>query len=260
MKYNCCYLCAATAPHLAPLKESFTAHTYAKAPTSWQRGSKGKPLYHLCDRCHRFMLGDLVQCWYWNGEREHPVTKEKGLWVKVWSRSFSWLWQGETLLAPVIGDREEHTSISNNGKVGKPETLAVVTNLPTRAQMREWLVNPPTPPFQIAINQNGQKHVLYRAQTSLSQKFFSIVFEEDLVFVDRAKLVQLLGAYELLLANNFTKLEINFGKYRSDRVLRAGDVLTSMEPILRHYRANDKPNRLLELVGHVAQKPISSST
>lgn len=248
-----CYLCAAASCHLAPLKDSFTAHSLARLPSSWQRGAKGECLYHLCDRCHKFMLGDTVQCWYFNTEREQS-DGTKGAYSKLFARSFSWLWQGDTLLCPTIGAPEEHISVSASGKVGKPETFPVVANLPTRAQIRSWLLDPPEPPFTIAINQNGQKHVLYRAQPAQSRDYFPMVFEEDVLYIDRIPFTALVNTYEALLTLGFSKTEVDSGEYRSDRLCKCMEVWSPLENQIVPHRPGGKPTRLLQLVNHIAQK------
>lgn len=249
-----CYLCAAPASHLHPLKDGFTAHSYARVPNAWEFGKKGEYRYHLCERCHKFMVGDTVQCWYFNRDRENP-NGSKGAYTKLFARSFSWLWQGDTLLCPTIGAPEEHIAVSASARVGRPETFAVVTNLPTRAQMREWLLKPPEPPFTIAINQNGQKHVLYRAQAAQSQTFFPVVFEEDVLYIDRCQFTAIVDVYESLLGLGFSKTELDSGEYRSNLLRQHMAAWSPLEQQLAIHRPGGKPTRLLQLVNHIAQKP-----
>lgn len=216
-----CYLCASpNAAHPLTLKDSFTAHSICKAPDSKV----------MCDRCSWVLP---LRCWYLN-----PNKKK---WGKLFSRNWSWLFVGDTLVSPVI--QGEHTE-------GK-DTLPIVSNLATRVEIREWLINPPEPPFTIAIAESGQKHILPWAQTAYNRDRFPIQFELDTVYIERQKFRNLLECYESLMALGFSKTEIDSGEYRSDRLMKS---LADWEP-LEETIALHRGERRLELISYVAQMP-----
>lgn len=218
-----CYLCGKPATLPLQLKDSFTAHSVCKVPTSGM----------MCDRCNAAINGEEKQLWYWN--------EAKGKWSPLWGRSLSRLYQGDHLLAPTIeGERTE-----------KGKTFPVVSALPTRAQMRDWLLDPPEPPFTIAIAESGQKHILPWAQEGLSRDYFPVQFELDSVWVKRVEFTKLLQDFEALMALEFSKTEILSGEYHSDRLMKAIDCFFPLEDRIAPHRGS----RILALASHVAQKP-----
>lgn len=221
-----CYLCGKPATLPLQLKDSFTAHSACKVPTSDK----------MCDRCNVAINGDEKLLWYWNGG--------KGKWSKLWGRSLSRLYQGDRLITPTI--EGEHTEGKN--------TFPVVKNLASRAQMRDWLFNPPKPPFTIAIAESGQKHVLPLAQEGHDRNYFPVQFELDSLWIDRAQFTKILEAYELLMGLEFSKTEIDSGQYHSDRMMRAFVEHVEPESVVSGWRGS----RLLQLVSHLAQKPDPS--
>ncbi len=206
-----CYLCARPADRPLSLKNSFTSHAACRVPGSDR----------MCDRCDCVINGDWQIVWYFNAEKEHPKTKQKGLWSKSFTRNFSWLFRGDDLIHPHIGAPEEHFSIGSDGSAKKPEILPVASNLLTRRHIRNVLLKPPQPPFTLAIAESGQKHILPWAQEALDRDRFPIQFELDTLYVNRAEFTGLLNAYEFLMSLGFSKTEIDSGEYRSDRLLVA---------------------------------------
>ncbi len=216
-----CYLCGKPASFPLALKDGFTGHSLARCPGSDQ----------LCERCYGAIDGHEKLLWYWN--------QGKDKWSKLWGRSLNRLYQGDVLLSPVIGEAKT---------IGK-DTFPVVANLPTRAQMRGWLLEPPEPPFTIVIAQSGQKHILPWAQEGYDRDYFPVQFELDCVWVNRVQFATLIGHYEALLALGFSKTEIDSGNYHSDRLMRAISQYGPHEAIIEPYRGG----RLLALCSHVAQ-------
>lgn len=214
-----CYLCGNLATLPLQLKDSFTAHSSCKVPTSDK----------MCDRCNAAINGDEKQLWYWN--------EGKGQWSKIWGRSLSRLYQGDRLISPTID--------------GIRDGLRIVKDLPTRAQIREWLLNPPEPPFTIAVSESGQKHILPWAQEAHERDRFPVQFELDSLWVDRGHFAEMLSHYEALMGLEFSKTEITSGQYHSDRLMRAFVVHLPHEEIVAKIRGS----RLMALIAHVAQKP-----
>jgi hypothetical protein len=209
-----CYLCGcslATKP--LNLKDSFTAHSTAKCPSSDK----------LCDRCAWVIPLRLK---YYN-----PNTKKEGM---LFSRNWSWL----------LSANENHPKIEGD----------TVSELPTRATIRRWLLDPPEPPFTICIAESGQKHILPWSKKSHSRDYFPVTFELDTVYIDREKLTQDLENYEYLLSLELTKTEINTGQYKSQNLLKlvSNEKFKETEEIISGLRCS----RLFELIGYVAVVPI----
>lgn len=220
-----CYLCGkAPANNPLKLKDTFTAHSLAKAPSSDK----------MCDRCEYSV--NLI-AYYWNENKVGKGKKEKGDWSKIYSRNWSWLYQGGKLIAPIFD--------------GKKDGVPVVSKLPTRELIREWLVNPPTPPFTIAIAESGQKHILFLALESQSREVFPIQFELDTLYIKRKEFCLLLENYEALMLLGATKTEITSGQYKSQFLLANLSTYQEYDDVILPYRGS----RLLELIEYVAIKP-----
>jgi CRISPR type IV-associated protein Csf1 len=143
------------------------------------------------------------------------------------------------MFAPTLGDERTEDG----------STLPTVSNLPTRAQMRDWLLNPPVPPFTIAIAESGQKHILPWAQEGHSRDYFPVQFELDSLWIDRAQFTTLIDHYEALMGLGFSKTEIDSGQYHSDRLMKALNQYGPHDAVVAPYRGG----RLLALCSHVAQ-------
>jgi hypothetical protein len=118
-----CYLCGNPATRSLELKDTFTSHSACKVPNSNK----------MCDRCHTSIAGEEKQLWYWN--------EGKNKWSKMWGRSLSRVYAKDKLIAPTI------EGIHTEGN----DTFPIVKNLLSRADIRNFLINPPCPPFTIAI-------------------------------------------------------------------------------------------------------------
>lgn len=214
-----CYLCG-TIPATRPLelKKSFTAHSSAACPGS----------NHLCDRCE-FALN--TRAYYWN--------KSKEKYSLLYARGWSWLYQGDRLLSPRFR--------------GEYKGFPVVKGLATRAEMRWWLLEPPDPPFTIAIAESGQKHILFLAKEAQSRDFFPVLLELDTVWIDRQSFEKDLAAFEDLLGLGASKTEIVTGDYKSSFLLQAivDPLFDKSEQVIAKLRGK----RYLGLISHVAQKP-----
>lgn len=132
----------------------------------------------------------------------------------LFSRNWSWLISPEITYPQFEGTHE-----------GYP----IVVNLPTRELTRNWLLEPPEPPFTIIIAKSGQKHLYPWRIDAQSRDNFPILFEEDVYYVDRARLQHLFTVYGKLRELGFTKTEIETGDYRSDRVAKAWNEYQPLE-------------------------------
>lgn len=187
-----CYICGSENDlRKLVLKDSFTAHTRCRYPSSSS----------MCQRCFDCIEGKYKQCWYW-----HP-TKDK--WSKLWGRNWSWL---------IVKD--ENYSFPTFSTPPFEDGLLRVENLPTRENIREWLTNPPEPPFTICIAVSGQKHTYPFAVESNSRDTFPVLFEESLIYLNRERFTNILDIVESLLALGFNKTEISTGEYSQSKLLK----------------------------------------
>lgn len=218
-----CYICGST-PATQPLRlaDSFTNHAACRVPSSDK----------MCDRCAWVIP---LRCWYWN------TPKQK--WSKLFARNWSWLISIKISWPKFSQERTE-----------LKDTLTVVSDLPTRALIRDWLLNPPEPPFTIAIAESGQKHILPWAQEAHSCDRFPVQFEMDALYIDRLEFAILVSIYEDLMALGFSKTEIDTGDYKSDKLMNNLERWEELERAIQPHRAT----RLLELVSYVGQKIIDS--
>ena len=226
MQRSLCYLCAKPASNPLELSNTFTMHSSAKCPDSKL----------LCDRCYSTISGNQKQLWYWN--------ESKNKWSKLWGRSLSRVYQGDTLIAPII------EGTYTEGK----DTFGVVKNLLTRVEIREYLLNPPEPPFTIAIAESGQKHIIPWALEARSRTLFPVQFELDTVYVD-SRFKKYLQIYEELMGLGFSKTEIDSGNYRSDKLMKVfDDRFWELEGGIKAIRGT----RLIELINYIAQLQSSA--
>lgn len=216
-----CYLCGKGGDHPLDLPSTFTSHSLAKCPSSST----------LCDRCYQVIAGNEKQLFYWNENKKPPS------WSKVWGRSLSRLYAGRELISPIID--------------GERDGLRVVHSLPTRIEIRQWLLNPPQPPFTIVISTSGQKHILPFAQEAYNRDRFPVQFELLSVEVERQEFIKVLKGFEGLYSQGFTKSEILEGNYSVAKFMGVDYArFRSVDTLIAPYRKT----ALLELVAFVGQK------
>jgi CRISPR type IV-associated protein Csf1 len=122
---------------------------------------------------------------------------------------------------------------------------------PSRAEMREILLNPPEWPFVICIAVSGQKWLHIRSQVAYSQDNFPVQCEETTVYVQRGELAQILRPVEELYTGGFSKDEIRSGEYNPIHINKFGVArFEELEEIINGWRGR----RIFELALFVAQK------
>lgn len=130
--------------------------------------------------------------------------------------------------------------------------LATKTELkhPSRSEIRDYLLEPPEPPFVFCIAATGQKWLHFRAQMAYEKDGFPVQFEETPVCVWWGLLVDWLESIETLYTV-FSKEEILLGNYNQNRIRQFG---------LRGFQeyegkiARRRGTRLFGLAVFVAQK------
>lgn len=121
---------------------------------------------------------------------------------------------------------------------------------PTRAEIRNVLLDPPGPPFVLCIATSGQKWLHFKGEVSYSQNNYPAQLEETRVYVDTVQLEQILLLVEDLYTA-FSKAEILSGKYSQNRIKKFG--LARFQQVERQ-AAKFRGQRLFDLGVFVAQK------
>lgn len=199
----------------------------------------------MCDRCSSLMFGDLAMAWYWN-ENAKPEPK----WSNLWTRSCSFLLKHRDLLHPDNTPQFKEVFEPECAK-GRSGNWRRIESLATRVQMREWLINPPDPPFEICIAVSGQKHTLFLSEAAQSRDYFPVQLELEQVWVDRAELIESLQTFEALMGLGFVKDEIETGNYSTNRIMPVMAQWLPLESKIKKYRGSG----LMRLMRHVAQRP-----
>lgn len=122
-----------------------------------------------------------------------------------------------------------------------------------RAELREVLLAPPTPPFVLCIALTGQKHTLFRAQIAYSSGMFPVQMEEETLIVDHARLRACLAAVEAGLAAGLTRDDLSSGAPPPHRIARLGiRVWRRLDGEVAHWRAYERD--LLRLALHIGRR------
>lgn len=124
---------------------------------------------------------------------------------------------------------------------------------PNRARLRELLLDPPTPPFVLAIAVSSQKHILYLARIAHDREVFPVQMEDARLIMHRRQLARCLVAFEALYALGFTKPQIVSGRYHIPTIAKLGrDEWRRLETAFAPWRR--QPD-MVRLVSFVAQRP-----
>ena len=121
---------------------------------------------------------------------------------------------------------------------------------PSRAQLKGVLLEPPEPPFLVAIPTSGHKHLVIRTPVAWSRDDYPAVLEEVLMTVDRPRLRAMVETVEIL-RTAFTLEEVRSGHYQHQ--LR-GLSLRDFE-VAEAAAAAWRGHRLFSLALHVSSKP-----
>src|SRR5690606_37023901 len=84
---------------------------------------------------------------------------------------------------------------------------------PDRRQWRELLLEPPEPPFLMAMAVNGKKHVIFKGAISSSRDEYWVQADDTRIRVNRARFTQLLDLFERGYAMGFSKDSMLTGQY-----------------------------------------------
>ena len=145
----------------------------------------------------------------------------------------------------ILTNPKNRTSLRNFSFVAEEKL-----HLPDRVEMRQFLVEPPKPPFLIVLAVSQKKHLCFKGTVSYNREIYTVMLEETEVIINRREFTRLLGIVEHFLFA-FTKTEITTGEYNQQRVLKFGiDRWEWFEEQVKPYRGTE----LLNVVMFVAQK------
>lgn len=123
-------------------------------------------------------------------------------------------------------------------------------HLPNRVELREWILNPPDPPFVINLAVSQKKHIVFKGETQYSRDIFHVQYEEMPVLIIRERFREMIYLVEHLLFG-FTKTEISTGQYSTQRILKFGaEAWEAFEERIKPYRGTP----FLDVVMFVAQR------
>ncbi len=93
---------------------------------------------------------------------------------------------------------------------------------PSKAQIRDCLINPPDPPFVLTIAVSGQKWLHIFAKINYSNKAFTVMYERTPVKVNPVHFKAIIELVEELYNGGFTKDEILRGDYQGHKIQAFG--------------------------------------
>lgn len=129
---------------------------------------------------------------------------------------------------------------------------------PTRAGWRQWLVEPPQPPFLFVITESGQKHTLFRARVAYDREVYPVQVEEDTLVVARQQLVDCLADFEAAYAAGLSKETILTGRYPQIAIMQVGLAgWQQLERAVAPWRSR-RPD-LMRLAAFCAQRPATAT-
>ena len=120
-----------------------------------------------------------------------------------------------------------------------------------RAELRDFIINPPEPPFVMVCAVSQKKHLAIKALTSYSRDSFFCMLEEERVPVNREMAEKDILLCEALRGLGFTKDEIERGKIRYDKIKDFG--IGAYDAISKALKER-AGSRQFALCLHVAQK------
>lgn len=91
-----------------------------------------------------------------------------------------------------------------------------------RLEMRDWLINPPNPPFVMAITVSQKKHIVTKSKVSYSRDKFFCNLEEITYNVDREEITNLIQKAELLRGMGINKVELETGNLQNSQFTKLG--------------------------------------
>lgn len=120
-----------------------------------------------------------------------------------------------------------------------------------RAEIRDYILEPPEPPFAMAVAVSQKKHIAFKSLVSYDRENFFCSLEEEQIQVNRQAAKDMIAVCEALRGIGMTKDEIMRGEIRYDRIKKFKlDAYDKINHLLRPCMGT----RLFSLCLFVAQK------
>ncbi|RLA21651.1 MAG: hypothetical protein DRQ62_09295 [Gammaproteobacteria bacterium] len=109
-----------------------------------------------------------------------------------------------------------------------------------RQDWREYLCNPPKPPFCFVLSTMCKKHLIFKAEMAYSQTNYPIRFEEKIIYINVVDFKTCLDAFEELYNQGLSKASIKTGEYNSSALLKVDRaILHENDSLMQKYRLNN---------------------
>lgn len=141
-----------------------------------------------------------------------------------------------------------HLALRNYSFYARPQGL----QLPARVEWRDLLVGPPDPPYLAILAVSGQKWLHFKGRIGWDAQAWKVLMEDRILEFAPDRLAALLAPMEALLAGDFSKSEVETGRYRQDRIKTFG--LSEWDAAERRI-APHRGSRLFDLAVFVAKMP-----
>lgn len=129
---------------------------------------------------------------------------------------------------------------------------------PDRARWRELLILPPEPPFLAVMSTSGQKHLIFRAKVARDHRGFWLQFEDESVWLDTGRFVDVLLCFEALYALGFSKDQILSGQYHHGQLLKVDRTAWhELERRMALYR--QQAPQYVRIAHFIAQRPDAAA-
>jgi hypothetical protein len=89
-----------------------------------------------------------------------------------------------------------------------------------RQDWREYLTNPPEPPFCFVISTICKKHLIFKSEMAYNRENYPIRFEDKIIYIDRELFKTCLEHFEGLYQMGLNKSSIRTGDYNSSALLK----------------------------------------
>ncbi len=106
-----------------------------------------------------------------------------------------------------------------------------------RQDWRDYLCNPPKPPFCFVISTICKKHLIFQAEMAYNKEVYPLRFEDKIIIIDRLEFKRCLAAFELLYNAGLSKSSIRTGDYNTSMLLKVDRrLLHDNDSIIQKFR------------------------
>jgi hypothetical protein len=120
-----------------------------------------------------------------------------------------------------------------------------------RHEWREYLTNPPEPPFCFVLSAMCKKHLIFKSEIAYQKDCYPVRFEEDIIYINVTEFKKCLESFEILYSMGLSKSTIVTGNYSSSALLKVNKKLFfEHEKLINKIRFSNKNYLLIcEFIG-----------